>query len=184
MDFGIRKIYDYLYEKNLSNITRVKATKHRISHRGEAPIIARNFEPLLRDVIKYRTKCKARYYSEKYYRDESKGVYADLVVLAKMKKEGQLQIELWQLLNKCDKAFYVHGYIDTETMKFIHFDIAMHYADMNEFSKIIHGKSKMDSIIKDKLLRLDDVNGIDNEYIFDIIKMFFPMDDLVEEFIE
>jgi hypothetical protein len=182
LDDNIRQIVDYLESVKMSNFLKVKLTRDRLSHQGRAPIISIKYNDILKKAIKSKEPIKARFYCEDKYRDESKGVYADLIIRCYHKEKDKIQLEMWQIIDKNNFVYYVHGYINPDTFKFTHFDIAYHGTTKQDIINFVKNNMKM-RIIKNKLLVLDKDDGIESIIIFNIMKMFFPMDKLIDEFL-
>ena len=96
--------------------------------------------------------------------------------------EGYIQIQLWQILGDGSNILYAHGLIDQDSLMFNHFDLAVHHVNPQEIPAFIHEKARLKLINKDKYLRLD--GGIRREHVFDMIRLFFPLDYLVDEYTE
>lgn len=181
--FPQRKIQfhiEYLYENNLIQNSRIKITKSWSSILGRAPVYAVNYIDLLKKVIERRESISSWFICERE-KDFDKGVYADLFVLGNF-NESDLQIQLWQIIGEGDEILFAHGLIDRETFKFKHFDLATHYVHPMMIPRLIYDKQRIDLINKEKWLRVDGV--IEGESVFELIKMFFPIDYLVDEFKE
>lgn len=181
--FPQRKIkhqVEYLYENSLIDNSRIKITKSWSSVIGRAPVYAVNYIELLKKVIANRESISSWFICERE-KDFDKGVYADLFVLGNF-NESDLQIQLWQIIGEGDEILFAHGLIDRETFKFNHFDLATHYVHPKMIPRLIYDKQRIDLIKKEKWLRLD--GEIEEENVFELIKMFFPIDYLVDEFKE
>jgi len=171
---------EYLYEKKLINESRIKVSKSWSSVVGRAPVYAVNYIELLKNVIDKRESISSWFICERE-KDFDKGVYADLFVLGNF-NESDLQIQLWQILGEGSEILFAHGLIDRETFKFNHFDLATHYVHPIMIPKLIYDKQRIDLINKEKWLRIDGM--IEEESVFELIKLFFPIDYLVDEFRE
>ena len=181
--FPNRKIkhqVEYLYENCLIDNSRIKITNSWSSVVGRAPVYAVNYIELLKKVITKRESISSWFICERE-KDFDKGVYADLFVLGNS-NESDLQIQLWQIIGEGDEILFAHGLIDRKTFKFNHFDLATHYVHPMVIPRLIYDKQRIDLINKEKWLRLD--GEIEEENVFELIKMFFPIDYLVDEFKE
>ena len=139
-----------------------------------------NYIELIEKVIKSGEPISSWFICERE-KDFNKGAYADLFVLGNL-SDSKFQIQLWQIIGEGSELLYAHGLLNKNTLNFTHFDLASHYIDPDLVPKLIYGKQKLKLTKKVKWLRID--NGIDKQTAFDLIKMFFPMDYLVNEFLE
>lgn len=135
---------------------------------------------MLKKVINKRKAISSLFYCVKE-KDFDKGVYADLFILCELKK-ADLQIQLWQIIDQGDEMLFAHGYINIDTLKFNHFDLASHFVDPTMIPKLINDKQRPKLLNKVKWIRID--GQLDEKNVFEMIKMFFPHDHLIEEFIE
>ena len=93
-----------------------------------------------------------------------------------------MQIQLWQIIGDGNEVLFAHGLINKITFKFNHFDLASHYVDPIMIPKLLYNKERMDLLEKTKWIRVD--GEITEDQVFDMMKMFFPLDHLVDEFRE
>ena len=181
----IREHIEFLYNTDFINDSRIK-TKIKITNSwgalggGRAPVIFINYIDLLKKIIDKREAISSWFICDRK-KDFDKGVYADLFILGNF-IEDDLQIQLWQIIGQGNEVLFAHGLIDRETFKFKHFDLATHYVDPVMIPRLIYDKQRIDLINKKKWLRID--GEIEEECVFELIKMFFPFDYLVDEFKE
>lgn len=180
IDDNIHREVEYIYNYNLEEFARVKITNHWSIVKSGAAIYSVNFIDLLEKVLSRKKAVSAWYFCEKD-KDFNNGVYADLYILANL-NEGQLQIQLWQIIGNGDHVQYIHGILDNKTFKFKHLDLATHIVDPIVIPKLLEKKERMELIKKEKWLRLDGV--IEQRVFLDLTKMFFPYDQLINEFTE
>lgn len=181
--FPERKIkyhIEYLYENNLINKSRIKITNSWSSVVGRVPVYSVNYLDLLRKVIEKKQAISSWFICERE-KDFDKGVYADLFVLGNYNEED-LQIQLWQIIGQGGEILYAHGLMDRNTFIFKHIDLATHYINPIMIPRLIYHKQRIDLIKKEKWLRVD--GEIKEEIAFELIKKFFPIDYLVDEFKE
>ncbi|PHN00941.1 hypothetical protein [Flavilitoribacter nigricans] len=172
---------EYLYHKKMIDYSRFKIGKPGIKQiRGRASIISINYSDLLQKVLRERKAVRSWYFCDRE-RDLNRGQYADLFVLGNF-NEPDLQIQLWQIIGGGSEILFAHGLIDKETLRFNHFDLATHYVDPNQIPQFANNKKRLDLIKKEKWIRID--HDLGEEDIFSLIKMFFPMNYLIDEFIE
>ena len=177
---NIKHQIEYLYDKNLISESKIKISESWWSVKGRAPVYGVNYIELIEKVIKNGEPISSWFICERE-KDFNKGVYADLFVLGNL-SESEFQIQLWQIIGEGSELLYAHGLLNKNNLNFTHFDLASHYIDPDLVPKLIYGKQKLKLTKKVKWLRID--NGIDKQTAFDLIKMFFPMDYLVNEFLE
>ena len=176
----IRNQVEFLYNNGLIERSRVKITKSWVSHFFRAPVYGVNYSKLLSKVIKNGESISSWFICERE-KDFNKGVYADLFIIGNF-NEKDLQIQLWQIIGEGSEVLFAHGLIDRKTKSFKHFDLASHFIDPMIIPKFLSKKQRMELKEKKKWIRVD---GEINEYqVFEMIKMFFPLDYLVDEFRE
>jgi|GEM_PF-2295273 len=179
-DRKIKHHVEYLYDTNLISNSRIKITNSWSSVVSGAEVYGINYIDLLKKVIEERKSISSWFICERE-KDFDKGVYADLFILGNF-NEKDLQIQLWQIIGEGNEILFAHGLIDRETFKFNHFDLATHHVNPMMIPELIYNKRRIDLINKEKWLRID--GDIKQEDVFELIKIFFPIDYLVDEFIE
>ena len=180
VEMRIKNQVEYLYQNALIESSKIRITRSWATMTGRAPVYSVNYLNLLKKVIAKREAVSSWFICEKE-KDFDKGVYADLYILGNF-NENDLQIQLWQIIGQGDEVLFAHGLIDKNTFKFNHFDLASHYIDPIMIPRLIYAKQRMDLMKKTKWMRVD--GEISEEQIFEMIKMFFPLDYLVDEFRE
>lgn len=174
-------VVEYLYEKNLINSSKIKLTRSHTINPSSAPIINVNYDKMFEKIVNNNIAMKAHFYSEEEKNFE-KGVYADFFVLG-TKKSNEIQFELWQIIDNGDELFYSHFIKDLNKMTFKHFDLATHIkSEDSNIDDLLNNKLKPNVIQKIKWFRND--NDFSEKQIFEITKLFFPLDDVFDEFIQ
>lgn len=171
---------EYLYQNGLVNNSRIKISDSCVSVISRAPVYSVDYQKILDNVIKNKKPISSWFICERE-KNFDKGVYADLYILGNL-NESNVQIQLWQIIGQGDEILYAHILIDKELNKINHFDLATHFVNPADIPKLIYHKERIDLISKTKWIRVDE--GIDENNVFDLIKMFFPIDYLVDEFKE
>jgi len=176
----IIKLVEYLYNNKLIDKSRIKITKYWKSTFLRANVFGIDYSNLLKKVIKKKEAVSSWYICEKK-RDFNEGIYADLFIIGNF-NETDLQIQLWQIIGEGSEVLYAHGLLDKEYINFNHFDIATHNIDPIIIPGFLYEKKRMELIEKKKWIRID--GQINEKHVFNLIKMFFPLDHLVNEFKE
>lgn len=174
----IQNHVEYLYDNGLINNSKIKITKTWTSHFFRAPVYGINYTKLLSKIIKNNESISSWFICERK-KNFNQGVYADLYIIGNF-DEKDLQIQLWQIIDNGSEVLFAHGLIDRETKKFNHFDLASHFIDPMIIPSFLLNKQRMQLNEKKKWIRID--GEINEEQIFDMIKMFFPLDYLIDEF--
>lgn len=176
----IKNQVEYLYQNELTDSSKIKITKSWATMVGRVPVYSVNYADVWQKVIDKRETINSWFFCEKE-KDFDKGVYADLHVMCNL-NENYLQIQLRQFIGQGEEVLYAHGLLDRDTFTFIHFDLATHYVDPIMITRFLFNKERMDLLGKEKWLRID--GDISESQAFDLIKMYFPIDYLVDEFRE
>lgn len=176
----IQNQVEFLYDKELIDSAKIKITKSWTSHFFRAPVYGLNYSNLLNKVIENCESISSWFICNRE-KSFNEGVYADLFIIGNF-NENDLQIQLWQIIDEGSEVLFAHGLIDRETMKFKHLDLASHYIDPMIIPKFLSDKQRMELKAKKKWIRID--GEINREEVFDMIKMFFPLDYLIDEFVE
>jgi hypothetical protein len=176
----IQRQVEFLYANGLIKDSRVKISKSWIFHSARAPVYGINYSKLLKKVIEKGEPISSWFICEKE-KDFNGGAYADLFIIGNY-NEKDLQIQLWQIIGEGAEVLFAHGLIDKETMKFNHFDLASHFIDPMIIPNFLSTKQRMELTAKKKWIRVD--GEINESQVLDMIKMFFPLDHLVDEFME
>lgn len=179
-DRKIKNHLELLHQKNLTNESKIKISRNWISSISRAPVYSVNYFKMFKKVLTNRTSMSSWFICDRE-KDFDKGVYADLFVLGNM-VENNFQLQLWQIIGQGEEVLYAHGLVDKDSLNFKHFDLATHYIDPVLIPKLIYDKKRIKISKKMKWLRVD--GNIDYETVFDLIKMYFPLDHLVDEFTE
>ncbi|NTW25865.1 MAG: hypothetical protein HGA37_14305 [Lentimicrobium sp.] len=181
--FPEKKIIDlleYLYKNGLIYNSRIKISKSYHSVISRAPVYAVDYQRILESVIKNKKPISSWFICEKE-KDFDKGVYADLYVLGNL-VDSNIQVQFWQIIGNGDEVLYAHMLLDKKSNKINHFDLATHFVNPLDIPNLIYYKDRIDLISKTKWIRVDE--GIDENNVFELIKIFFPIDYLVDEFKE
>lgn len=174
----IIKIVEFLYSNNLVTNSKVRLTKSHTEISGRAPIYNVNYDKIFDKVMKEKKSISAHYYCERS-KDFANGCYADFYVIANL-NEGNFQLQFWEIIGDGQELFYSH-FIKNPTMDtFNHFDLATHYLRNGcKVEDLLQRKSKLE-IDKYKWFRNDD--NLSKDQVFDITKLFFPLEILIDEF--
>ncbi|RIH64990.1 hypothetical protein D1164_10380 [Mariniphaga sediminis] len=179
-DKKIKKHIEYLYQNGLENYSKIKISKSYNSVTSRIPVYSVNYQTILDRIIKDGDSISSWFICERE-KNFDKGVYADLYVLGNL-NEANIQIQLWQIIGQGEEILYAHLLLDKESKNINHFDLATHFVHPFDIPKLIYDKKRIELIAKTKWLRID--NGISDNQAFDLIKLFFPIDYLVDEFNE
>jgi hypothetical protein len=171
---------EYLYTNGIINDSKIKISKRYNTVVSRVPVYSVNYQEILNKVINDRKPISSWFICERE-KNFDKGIYADLYVLANL-NDSNIQIQLWQIIGQGDEILYAHILLDKKTKKVNHFDLATHFVNPIDIPRLIYQKERIDLISKTKWIRID--NGITEDNVFDMIKMFFPIDYLVDEFNE
>lgn len=176
----LEEIVEYIYENNLVEGTFIKLEEYRTKSISGAPIINVNYDKMFNKIVSGCKSSTAHYFCEDK-KDTYRGAYADFFVKADRIDEDRIQFQLWQLLGKNKEVLYTHFIKNLDADVFEHFDLAYHY--INNVCDIEHlfEKKAMEILDKQKWFRND--TNFSEKQIFDITKKFFPMDELVDEFL-
>jgi len=177
--YEIREEVEYLYNNDLTSISRIKVNKKWCTTRSGAAIQMVNYHKLFQEVLTKRKHISAHYYSEKA-KDFNKGIYADLFIRGD-KSASVFQIQLWQIIGEGKDLLYSHAMMDELNLNFVHFDLATHHVDKTEIPFFLYEKKRMKAQ-KTKWLRID--GEFNEKVVFDLTKLFFPYDGLIDEFKE
>lgn len=171
---------EYLYENGLVNDSRIKISKSYNTFIGRVPVYSVNYQNILKNVISNKKPISSWFICERE-KDFDKGIYADLYVLGNL-NDSNIQIQMWQIIGQGDEILYAHILLDKKNKRINHFDLATHFVNAIDIPRLIYHKDRTNLILKTKWIRID--KGITEENAFDMIKMFFPIDYLVDEFKE
>lgn len=123
----------------------------------------------------------AHFYSPKVKKWGDLGTFADFLIKINKNKEKLLVFQAWQAIEKEETLFFVHGILSRDLKYFTHIDFAYHYTSLDEIQKLIHnGEEKPILSSKEKILRLDGQIPFDTG--FELMRAFFPIDNLVDEY--
>lgn len=107
------------------------------------------------------------------------GIYATLVAHVRRTKD-HIQIEAWQTSESMSETFYLHGFIDTESNFFTHFDGATMTHEDAEKKRIFEQGRKEKGICYQKWFRLD--GNISQMDAVALARAFLPLEDLLVEY--
>lgn len=177
----IENVVEYLYDNSLINNSKIKLTSRHSIHSGRAPIINIKYDKMFKKIVNEKKSITAYFYSEEN-KDFEKGVYADFFVLGTY-KSNKIQFELWQIINDGTELFYSHFIKDLSLNTFTHFDLANHIkSPESNIEDLLNKKIKPNITKKIKWFRND--NNFSEQQIFEITELFFPLDQVFNEFIE
>lgn len=171
---------EYLYKNGFVNDCRIKISKNYNTITSRISVYSVDYQKIIENVIKNRKPISSWFICEREKNFDER-VYADLYVLGNI-NDSNIQIQLWQIIGQGDEVLYAHILLDKESKEINHFDLATHFVNPIDIPKLIHYKDRIDLISKTKWIRID--KGIVEKNVFDLIKMFFPIDYLVDEFYE
>lgn len=171
---------EFLYSKGITQFSRIKITNTWASTIGRLPIITINYFDLLEKILIRKENIKAWYYCERE-RDLNNGQYADFIIMGNF-SETDVQISLWQIIGDGSEVLFAHGLLDRDKLFFKHFDLATHVIDPKQIPKFLNEKARFDLIKKEKWIRID--GRFEKEIPFEMMKLFFPLDELVDEFFQ
>lgn len=178
----LKEIVEYIYQNNLVEGTFIKLERFSTKGSPGASIINVNYDKMFNKIVSGCKSSTAHYFCEDK-KDTYRGAYADFFVKADRIDKDRVQFQLWQLLgkNREKNVLYAHFIKNLNTDAFEHFDLAYHY--INNVCDIEHlfEKKAMEILDKQKWFRND--TNFSEKQIFDITKKFFPMDELVDEFL-
>lgn len=177
----ITKVVEYLYENSLISNSKLKLTRQHTIHSSRAPIININYDKMFERVVSEKKAVNAYFYSEEE-KDYERGIYADFYVLGSQ-NNNEIQFELWQIIGNGEELLYSHFIKNIESQSFKHFDLATHIkSEEAKIEDLLF--SKMKPLIDKKVKWFRNDNNFTEKQIFDITKLFFPLDDLFNEFLE
>lgn len=172
------EVVEYLYKNNLIKESKIRLTKKHTLISGSVPIYNVNYDKIFEKVIIENKAITAHYYCDKE-KDFNKGVYADFYVLGNL-NEGKFQLQFWEIIGNGNELYYSHFIKNIDEDTFNHFDLATHFLNENSnIEDLLQRKKKID-IRKFKWFRND--NNFTKEQIFDITKIFFRLENLIDEF--
>lgn len=175
-------IFNCLLEnKNIWNNTSLNITDKKIRKLG-SPIFGVPFEKAIKEVLKSRF-IKSRFYLTNYDELQKQAVIADLIVLlAKNKKENKTELQIWQKMDKTEEVFYIHFIIDDETNEVEHLDGATILFTLEQKNILFEKCKKIKGYNYQKHFKIN--SSITFEQTINIIKKYFPIEELVEEYFE
>jgi len=177
----ITNIVEYLYNNNLIDGSKIKLTEKHTTISSRAPIINVNYNKLFKLLIEKKSSVRAHYYCD-HEKDFDKGVYADFYVLGNL-QNNEVQFELWEVIGAGEELFYSHFIQNINSDTFKHFDLATHILeDSSNVSSLFFNKQKPALSEKIKWFRND--NDFTKDHVLNITKLFFPLDNLIDEFLE
>ena len=178
--YPIKKLIEIIISKNLWTSTRIAISKTRFKSITRATVFGIDFRKAIIKAIKEGISVTHLYWSDfKEWTDQ--GVFADFLIKITKSKEGLIELNSWQAVGSERTLFFVHGIFDESHKNFIHLDFAYHHTSIDEIQKLLlSGKDKPVLTKKEKILRLD--GEIDTDIGFELMRIFFPIDNLVDEY--
>lgn len=177
----LKEIVEYIYQNNLVEGTFIKLERFSTKSSPGASIINVNYDKMFNLIVRGCKSSTAHYFCV-INKDLSKDNYADFFVKADRIDKDRVQFQLWQLLGKNREfVLYAHFIKNLNTDAFEHFDLAYHYVNNAYDIEHLFTKKAMEILNKQKWFRND--TNLSKKQIFDITKKFFPMDELVDEFL-
>jgi hypothetical protein len=169
-----------LQDKSLWTQARIRVSnKSRQTVRSRVQSFGIDFTKAIEKVIQTK-KEYSYFYCENKKEFETQGAFADFLVLLNTTKRSVIELQCWQAFGQDEILTYAHGEIDNNRRVFIHFDCAKHFSTLGEIEYLFRHKNKLNRNKKRKYFRLD--GEIDYESIFRLMKTFFPLDNLIDEY--
>lgn len=177
----LKDIVEYLYDGSLIHNSKIRLTSKHTGTFNRVPIINVNYEKLFEKLIQKKSSVNAHFYCD-HKKDYDNKIFADFYVLGNL-NNNEVQFELWEIIDDGSELFYSHFIQDLNSNTFKHFDLATHIKDENsKIEDLLNHNIKPDLVAKIKWFKND--NNFTKEQILDITKLFFPLDQLVDEFSE
>ena len=170
------------YELDFEKKSRIEITRSTGGVRCAAMIYGIDFEKALKKclqngIVKSYLYCPVR-------RAIEDGFFADFLIRLTRNKSKQVELNAWQVIDKDTRLYYVHGIILEDGSGFLHLDFAYHNTTREYIEKLL-ANIKENPVLshKQKIFRVDDSSGkIGFSLAFALMKNFFPLDHLVDEY--
>ena len=178
--YPIKELIEIVISYDLWKVTRISISKTRFKIIGRATIFGIDFKKAIIKAVKEGISTTHLYWSD-FKEWTHLGVFADFLIKITMTKEGFIEFNSWQAIGNEGTLFFVHGILNERFNAFTHIDFAYHHTSLDEIQKLLqHGKDKPVLTFKEKILRLDGQINIDIG--FELMTIFFPIDNLVDEY--
>lgn len=178
--YPIKKLIEIVISNNLWKETRISISKTRFKVISGATIFGIDFKKAILKAAKEGISATHLYWSD-YKEWTHLGVFADFLIKITTTKEGFIEFNSWQAIGNEETLFFVHGILGESFNCFTHIDFAYHHTSLDEIQKLLsNGKDKPVLTFKEKILRLDGQIKID--IVFELMSIFFPIDNLVDEY--
>lgn len=176
-------VINYLQQiknQNLFDI-KIRFTNQRIIS-SRAWVFGITFQKALELKNTHGVLSPARFYCQNKRQFAGLGVIAEMLVNTYIHNKHYLNIQIWQGIENDPIVYYAHGIIDKTNKYFTHFDC----------SEIIFSKEDKNTLFKKnqslkggeykKILKID--GKIDTEIVYKIARLYFPLDELIDEYFE
>jgi len=177
--YPIKELLEIIISNNLWPSTRIAISKTRFKTAARAKVFGIDFR---KAILKAATDgiSVTRLYSSDF-KEWDLGVFSDFLIKITKTKEDILEFNSWQAVGNEGPLFFVHGIFDKTLVNFNHIDFSYHHTSLNEIQKLLSsGKDRPVLTCKEKILRLD--GEIRIETGFELMRIFFPIDSLVDEY--
>ena len=182
-EYASKKLVEIAFENKLWNQAKIKIDTIRHRTIARATYFGVNFVEAINEAIK--TGESITHLFCPHQKDWSEqGLFADFLIKITKTKKGNIEFNGWQAIGNEACVYYVHGIFDISNSFFEHIDFAYHeHYSISTVKQLItthKGKPKLKS--KNKIFRLD--GEIEVSIGFQLMKYFFPIDKLMDEFYE
>jgi hypothetical protein len=178
-DPRIRSIVSYLLSTNYWSNAALRIIGDRLQE-NRLPIYGVSFSQALEIALRERFS-KSLFYVPNPDKYVQNGFLADMVVTLKTQDRKIVELEMWQQCKDLEYVFYVHGLLDEQNKTFSHLDGSIIYYEPFD-KQILFKEGKKPKGRKQKYFRVDDC--IQFEVAFDLIRLFLPIEELVDEYFE
>ena len=181
-DYSCKRLFEHTCMHNVQFLSRMKITKSPSISVSGVKTYGVDFILAIDKCIKEGV-AKSYFYSlEKKTWDD--GVSAEFMVRLSMNKESCIELDAWQVVKDGGRLHYCHGILQEDSKSFQHLDFAYHHTTKKEMEKLFsNSKNRPELSIKSKVFRMDDDKGlITFELAYGLMKIFFPLDELVSEY--
>lgn len=178
--YSIKRLTEIAISNDLWNAARISISKTRFRVISRATIFGVDFQRAIFKAVKEGISVTHLYCPN--YKDWTHlGVFADFLIKVTKTKEGLIEFNSWQAIGEEENLFFVHGIINDKLTYFIHIDFAYHHCSLEEIQKLLsNGKEKPILTFKEKIFRID--GQIEIDLGFELMRIFFPIDRLVDEY--
>jgi len=178
--YSSKDLVEIAFNNNLWSQAKIKISKTRYKSIARAMLFGVDFKKAIINAINSGISVTHLYCPHK--KDWSEfGIFADFLIKITKTKDGNIEFNSWQAIDKEEVLYFVHGILDKPGNFFSHLDFAYHYSNLQEIYKLISThKEKPNLIFKEKIFRLD--GQIELAVGFKLMHNFFPIDYLIDEY--